>query len=604
MAEFENKKLTKKGALGRILKYMKGQIPLVVLAIICAAGSVLLSLYTTVLIGRAIDCIDAEPPQYPEGSMHIFIKYPDPYIDDDTLAATLIKIAVIIPAVALLQWLMYFSTNKITHKTVKNLRGDIFAHLQKLPLKYIDAKSHGDIISRVVNDVDAVSEGLLQGFQQLFTGVVTIIGTLVFMVSLNWQITLVVVCITPLSFAVAAVISKLCFNKFKEQSAIKGELTGYIDEHIGGQRLVKAFGFEETAEEQFGEINERLNVCGRRAQFYSALTNPCTRFVNSLVYAGVGIFGALNAVKAVSGGLTIGDLSAFLQYANQYTKPFNEISGVVTELQNALASASRIFALIDEPAESSDADLKVLGECDGRVEIKDVDFSYVPEKPLIEDLNLNVKPGQHIAIVGPTGCGKTTLINLLMRFYDVTSGEIAVSSEPIKSITRDSLRRSFGIVLQETWVFKGTVRDNISYGKPDATLEEIIAAAKAAHAHSFIKRLPEGYDTVITNDAELSQGQRQLLSIARIMLSLPPMLILDEATSSIDTRTEMKIQSAFDQLMKGRTSFVVAHRLSTIRNSDCILVMKSGHIVEQGTHDELMKNDGFYAELIRSRQNG
>ena len=582
----EEIKHSKKGALGRILRYMKGQIPLVILAIICAAGSVLLSLYTTVLIGRAVDCIA------------------DKAVDFDAMYPILIRIAVIIPTVAILQWLMYFSTNKITHKTVKNLRGDIFAHLQKLPLKYIDAKSHGDIISRVVNDVDAVSEGLLQGFQQLFTGVVTIVGTLVFMVSLNWQIALVVVCITPLSFAVAAVISKLCFNKFKEQSAIKGELTGYIDEHIGGQRLVKAFGFEESAQREFGEINERLNVCGKKAQFYSALTNPCTRFVNSLVYAGVGIFGALSAVKTVSGGFTVGDLSCFLQYANQYTKPFNEISGVVTELQNALASASRIFALIDEPAESSDTDKKVLGECDGRVEIRDVDFSYVPEKPLIEDLNLSVKPGQHIAIVGPTGCGKTTLINLLMRFYDVTDGEIAVSGEPIKEITRDSLRRSFGIVLQETWVFRGTVRDNISYGKPDASLDEIIEAAKAAHAHSFIKRLPQGYDTVITNDAELSQGQRQLLSIARIMLSLPPMLILDEATSSIDTRTEMKIQSAFDKLMQGRTSFVVAHRLSTIRNSDCILVMKSGHIVEQGTHDELMKNDGFYAELIRSRQNG
>ena len=579
-------KHSKKGALIRILSYIKDQIPLVILAIVCAAGSVLLSLYTTVLIGRAVDCIA------------------DGTVDFDSMYPILIRIAVIIPAVALLQWLMYFSTNKITHKTVKNLRRDIFGHLQKLPLKYIDANSHGDIISRVVNDVDAVSEGLLQGFQQLFTGVVTIVGTLVFMVSLNWQIALVVICITPLSFAVAAVISKLCFNKFREQSAIKGELTGYIDEHIGGQRLVKAFGFEDAALSEFGEINERLNVCGRRAQFYSALTNPCTRFVNSLVYAGVGIFGALNAVKMVSGGFTVGDLSCFLQYANQYTKPFNEISGVVTELQNALASASRIFALIDEPAESSDADKKALGECDGRVVLKDVDFSYVPEKPLIEDLNLNVKPGQHIAIVGPTGCGKTTLINLLMRFYDVTDGEIEVSGEPIKELTRDSLRRSFGIVLQETWVFNGTVRDNISYGKPDATIEEIEAAARAAHAHSFIKRLPQGYDTVITNDAELSQGQRQLLSIARIMLSLPPMLILDEATSSIDTRTEMKIQSAFDRLMQGRTSFVVAHRLSTIRNSDCILVMKSGHIVEQGTHDELMKNDGFYAELIRSRQNG
>lgn len=573
----------KKGALGRILRYMKGQIPAVVLAIICAAGSVLLSLYTTVLIGRAIDCIGENT-------------------DFERMIPILITIAIIIPAVALLQWLMYFLTNLITHKTVKALRTDIFRHLQDMPLAYIDANSHGDIISRVVNDVDAVSDGLLQGFQQLFTGVVTIIGTLVFMVSLNWQITLVVVCITPLSFAVAAIISKLCFNKFKEQSAIKGELTGYIDEHIGSQRLVKAFGFENAAEAQFGEINERLNICGRRAQFYSALTNPCTRFVNSLVYAGVGIFGALNAVKAVSGGFTVGDLSCFLQYANQYTKPFNEISGVVTELQNALASAARIFALTDEPAESSDANSKVLEHCDGRVEIDNVDFSYVPSKPLIENLNLNVKSGQHIAIVGPTGCGKTTLINLLMRFYDVSDGEIRVSGSPIKDLTRNSLRGSFGIVLQETWVFKGTVRDNISYGKPGASLDEIIEAAKAAHAHSFIKRLPQGYDTVITNDAELSQGQRQLLSIARVMLALPPMLILDEATSSIDTRTEMKIQNAFDKLMKGRTSFVVAHRLSTIREADCILVMRSGHIVEQGTHAQLLANGGFYAELIRSRE--
>ena len=577
-------KTNKKGALKRLLRYVKPQMPLVILSIICAAGSVLLSLYTTVLIGQAVDCISSEGVNF-EGMYPI-----------------LITIACIIPAVALLQWLMYFATNKITNKTVKQLRTDIFAHLQKLPLSFIDAKSHGDILSRVVNDVDAVSDGLLQGFQQLFTGVVTIIGTLVFMVSLNWQITLVVVCITPLSFAVAAVISKLCFNKFREQSAIKGELTGFIDEHIGAQRLVKSFGFEQNAEAQFGEINERLNVCGRRAQFYSALTNPCTRFVNSLVYAGVGVFGALSAVTAVAGGFTVGDLSCFLQYANQYTKPFNEISGVVTELQNALASASRIFTLIDEPAESSDEQKKVLENSRGDVELKNVDFSYVPEKPLIENLNLNVKSGQHIAIVGPTGCGKTTLINLLMRFYDVTDGEICVDGNPIKELTRDSLRREYGIVLQETWVFKGTVRENISYGKPDATLDEIIEAAKKAHAHSFIKRLPQGYDTVITNDAELSQGQRQLLSIARIMLSLPPMLILDEATSSIDTRTELKIQSAFDLMMKGRTSFVVAHRLSTIREADCILVMKSGHIVEQGTHDELMKNRGFYAELIESRQ--
>ena len=577
----------KKGALGRILKYVKPQLWLVAAALVCAAGSVLLSLYTTVLIGRAVDCIG-------EGSADI-----------EKMTPILVTIAVVIPVVAVLQWLMYFTTNIITHKTVKDLRADAFRRIQKLPLAYIDVNAHGDVISRVVNDVDAVSEGLLQGFQQLFTGVVTIVGTLCFMVALNWQITLVVVCITPLSFAVAAVISKLCFNKFKEQSRIKGELTGYIDEHIGGQRLVKAFGFERRAEEEFGEINERLNVCGVRAQFYSALTNPSTRFVNSLVYAGVGVFGALKTAAGIASGsiaFTVGDLSCFLQYANQYTKPFNEISGVVTELQNALASAGRVFALIDEPAEVSDENGKTLAHCDGRVELDNVSFSYVPDKPLIEGLSLSVRSGQHIAIVGPTGCGKTTLINLLMRFYDVCGGEIRVSGEPIRELKRSSLRSSFGIVLQETWIFKGTVRDNIAYGKPDATLEEIVEAARQAHAHSFIKRLPQGYDTVITDGGDLSQGQKQLLSIARIMLSLPPMLILDEATSSIDTRTEMRIQSAFDRMMKGRTSFVVAHRLSTIREADCILVMKSGHIVEQGTHSELMAKNGFYAELINSRQ--
>ncbi len=576
----------KKDALIRLLKYVKSSLGLVIISLLCAAGSVLLSLYTTVLIGRAVDCISLSG------------------VDFQKMKPIVITIAVIIPIVAFLQWLMYYLTNMISHKTVKQLRTDIFAHLQEMPVSYIDSNSHGDILSRVVNDVDAVSDGLLQGFQQLFTGVVTIIGTLVFMLSLNWQITLVVVIITPLSFAVAGIISKLCFNKFREQSTIKGELTGFTDERIGALRLVKAFGFEKNSEEEFGEINERLNICGRRAQFYSALTNPCTRFVNSLVYAGVGIFGALSAVKAVSGGFTVGDLSCFLQYANQYTKPFNEISGVMTELQSALASASRIFAILDEKAESPDEGKIALKDCDGNVSLCDVYFSYVPEKPLIENLNLKVKSGQHIAIVGPTGCGKTTLINLLMRFYDVTGGEIKVSGVPIKEMTRDSLRENYGIVLQETWVFKGTVRENIAYGKPDATDEEIIAAAKAAHADSFIRKLESGYDTVITNDAELSQGQRQLLSIARVMLSLPPMLILDEATSSIDTRTEMQIQSAFNAMTKGRTSFVVAHRLSTIREADCILVMKSGHIVEQGTHSELIAKEGFYAELIKSRAGG
>ena len=573
----------KKGALLRILKYVKPQLWLVGIALVCAAASVLLSLYTTVLVGEAVDCIT------------------DLGADFDAMKPILIKIAVIIPLVAVFQWLMYFCTNAITHRTVKALRTDAFAQVQKIPLSYIDVNAHGDIISRVVNDVDAVSDGLLQGFQQLFTGIVTIVGTLCFMLSLNIQITLVVVLITPVSFAVAAVISKLCFNKFREQSKLKGELTGYIDEHIGGQKLVKAFGYEQDAQAQFDDINERLNVCGRRAQFYSALTNPCTRFVNSLVYAGVGVFGALRVITS-GGAFTVGALSCFLQYANQYTKPFNEISGVVTELQNAIASAGRIFELIDEPAEISDEGNAVLSECDGNVVLDDVSFSYVPEKPLIEDLNLNVKSGQHIAIVGPTGCGKTTLINLLMRFYDVVSGEIRVSGQPVKSITRNSLRSNFGIVLQETWLFKGTVRENIAYGRPDASLEEVIEAAKAAHAHSFIRRLPQGYDTVISDGGDLSQGQKQLLSIARVMLTLPPMLILDEATSSIDTRTEMRIQSAFDKMMQGRTSFVVAHRLSTIREADCILVMKSGHIVEQGNHTELMAKGGFYAELINSRQ--
>lgn len=576
-------KNNKKGSLLRILRYVKPQLWLVIIALICAAASVLLSLYTTVLVGEAVDCIT------------------ELGADFAAMTPILIKIAVIIPIVAGLQWLMYFCTNAITHRTVKALRTDAFRRVQNIPLSYIDTNAHGDIISRVVNDVDAVSDGLLQGFQQLFTGVVTIIGTLCFMLSLNLEITLVVVLITPVSFAVAAVISKLCFNKFREQSKLKGELTGFIDEHIGGQKLVKAFGYEEASQQQFDDINERLNICGRRAQFYSALTNPCTRFVNSLVYAGVGVFGALRVITS-AGTFSVGGLSCFLQYANQYTKPFNEISGVITELQNAIASAGRIFELIDEPEEVSDKNCEVLQNCDGDVVLDDVSFSYVPEKPLIEELNLNVKSGQHIAIVGPTGCGKTTLINLLMRFYDVVSGEIRVSGTPIKQLTRNSLRRGFGIVLQETWLFKGTVRENIAYGRPEATLDEVIEAAKAAHAHSFIRRLPQGYDTVISDGGDLSQGQKQLLSIARVMLTLPPMLILDEATSSIDTRTEMRIQSAFDRMMKGRTSFVVAHRLSTIRNADCILVMKSGHIVEQGTHEQLMENGGFYSELINSRK--
>lgn len=578
-------KSRKNPVAGRILRYTKPCAALLAPAVLAAVISVLLSLYTPVLVGRGIDYIIGENN-----------------VDFDGVKRYVLMIAVTVALSAVFSWVMSYCTYKITYRAVSDLRCELYEKLNKVPLNYIDSTSRGDIIARMSVDIETVSDGMLQCFSQFLTGIVTIFGTIAFMLRINVKIALAVILITPLSIFVAAFITKLCHDKFREQSAVRGELSGCIEELVGGQKIVKAFSYEDRAQERFEEINGRLYKCGVLAQFYSALTNPCTRFVNGIVYAAAGVFGAVSVISG--GAMSVGQISAFLSYANQYTKPFNEISGVVTELQNALASASRIFALIDEPPESSDEDKKVLESADGRVCLKNVSFSYVPEKPLIENLDLNVKSGQHIAIVGPTGCGKTTLINLLMRFYDVVGGEIEVSGLPITDITRNSLRRNFGIVLQETWVFRGTVRDNIAYGKPDASLDEIIAAAKAAHAHSFIKRLPQGYDTVITNDAELSQGQRQLLSIARIMLSLPPMLILDEATSSIDTRTEMKIQNAFDKLMRGRTSFVVAHRLSTIREADCILVMKSGHIIEQGTHSELMEKNGFYAELIRSRQEG
>ena len=488
----------------------------------------------------------------------------------------------------------------MTYNIVRDIRRDAFLNIEKMPLSYIDSHSHGDMVSRIIADVDTFSEGLLMGFTQLFTGIATIAGTLIFMLTIDVKISCIVVLITPLSLFVASFITKKTYSMFQLQTSTRGEQTSLIDEIVGNEKVVQAFNHEDEALEQFDEINDRLQKCSLRATFFSSLTNPCTRFVNSLVYAGVGIFGAMSAL---TGGITVGQLSCFLSYANQYTKPFNEISGVITELQNALACAARIFELIEEKKEIPDAsDAVILEDADGCVDIEDVYFSYVPDKKLIEDFNLHVKPGQRVAIVGPTGCGKTTIINLLMRFYDVNSGTIKVSGHDIRKITRESLRDNYGMVLQETWLKKGTIRDNIIMGKPDATDEEIIAAAKASHAHSFIRRLPKGYDTEIGEDGgSLSQGQKQLLCITRVMLCLPPMLILDEATSSIDTRTEIKIQKAFLTMMQGRTSFIVAHRLSTIREADIILVMKDGKIIEQGNHESLLAANGFYANLYNSQ---
>jgi ATP-binding cassette subfamily B protein len=491
-------------------------------------------------------------------------------------------------------------TNIITYKTVKDIRVQAFNKLNSVPLKYIDRNAHGDIISRVINDIDQISDGLIQGFSQLFTGIITIIGTILFMFSINISITFVVILITPLSLFVASFIAKHSHAMFKAQSAIRGELTGYIEEMIGNQKVIKAFTYEDRAQADFEEINNRLYAYGVKAQFYSALTNPSTRFVNGIVYAAVGVIGG---ISAINGSLSIGQLSSFLAYANQYTKPFNEISGVVTEFQAALASASRVFKVIDEEEEKVDSINSILlKECTGNIEINDVSFSYSENKKLIENFNLSVKPGQNIAIVGPTGCGKTTLINLLMRFYDINSGEIKIDNINIDNIKRKSSRNLFGMVLQDTWLYSGSIKDNIAYGKPNATLDEVIEAAKAAHAHSFIKRLSNGYDTMLSDDgSNISQGQKQLLCIARIMLTQPPMLILDEATSSIDTRTEVYIQKAFNKMMKGRTSFIVAHRLSTIREADLILVMKDGKIIEQGKHEKLLLKGGFYANLYNSQ---
>ena len=576
-------KKNNKETMKRVLKYIRKYTPALVLSLLLAGLTVLLTLYIPILTGNAVDLIIGEGQ-----------------VDMPDIFAIMKKIAIVMIITAVGQWVMNTCNNYITYHVIRDIRTDAFAKLEILPLKYLDAHAYGDIVSRVIADVDTFADGLLMGFTQLFTGVLTILCTLGFMLVTNVPITLVVVCITPVSFLVAKFIATKTYSMFKEQSETRGEQTSLIEEMIDNQKIVNTFSRGEAVKSKFGEINGRLQKCSLKAIFFSSITNPATRFVNSLVYAGVGVFGVLVAIK---GGISVGRLSCFLSYANQYTKPFNEISGVVTELQNAFVCAGRIFELIDEEPQVPDAaDARVLEEAQGNVDLKDVYFQYVPEKKLIQNFNLQVKPGQRVAIVGPTGCGKTTVINLLMRFYDVNSGSIKVDGTDIRDITRGSLRTNYGMVLQETWLRSGTIRDNICMGKPDATEEEIIAAAKASHAHSFIKRLPQGYDTVITEDGgSLSQGQKQLLCITRVMLCLPPMLILDEATSSIDTRTEIKIQNAFAKMMEGRTSFIVAHRLSTIQSADVILVMKDGNIIEQGNHETLLAKGGFYANLYNSQ---
>lgn len=572
-----------KSTLRKVLRYIRRYWGYLGASIILAAVTVALTLYLPILIGQAVDRIVGKGA-----------------VDFAGIFVILRKMAVIIGLTAVAQWIMNACNNKITYNVIRDIRTEAFEKIEKLPLKYLDAHSYGEIVSRVIADVDQFADGLLMGFTQFFTGIVTIFGTLIFMLTISVRITVAVVVITPISLFVASFIAKKTFSMFKLQSETRGEQTAFIEEMVGNQKVVQAFSHEDEALEEFDEINERLQKYSLRAIFFSSITNPSTRFVNSLVYATVGVVGAFSAI---AGGISVGQLSSLLSYANQYTKPFNEISGVITELQNALACAGRVIELIEEDAEVPDAEDAVdLEHTNGKVELSHVYFSYVPEQKLIEDFNLSVKPGQRVAIVGPTGCGKTTLINLLMRFYDVNSGTIKVSDIPLQQLTRKSLRDNYGMVLQETWLRSGSIRDNIAMGKPDATDEEIIAAAKASHAHGFIKRLPEGYDTVIAEDGgNLSQGQKQLLCIARVMLCLPPMLILDEATSSIDTRTEIKIQNAFAKMMQGRTSFIVAHRLSTIREADIILVMKDGSIIEQGNHEELLEKNGFYAKLYNSQ---
>lgn len=572
-----------KKTINRVLQLIRPYTYLVVSILVLAAVTVAATLYSPILIGKGVDCMIEKGP----------VSFPD-------LKLVLLQLAVVTAISAISQWVMSLLTNKMTYKIVDDIRRRVFAHMEILPLRYMDAHQPGDAISRISTDVDQFSDGLLMGFTQLFSGVMTILGTLGIMISIDGRITLIVVLITPLSFFVANFIAKRTFTMFRLQSETRAEMTSLVEEMVGNQKVVKAFAYEKEAEEQFDDINQRLQSCSLKATFFSSITNPSTRFVNGLVYTGVGIFGAFSAIQ---GRITVGQLSSFLNYANQYTKPFNEISGVVTELQNALACAGRIFHFLDEePVPENAADAKTLNQVEGRVRFEDVSFSYTSEVPLIEHMNLEVKPGQRVAIVGPTGCGKTTVINLLMRFYDVNKGKITLDGVPIQDLTWESLRSSYGMVLQETWLKTGTIRDNISYGKPDATREEVIEAAKQAHAHSFIKRLPKGYDTVMGEDGgSLSQGQKQLLCIARLMLLKPPVLILDEATSSIDTMTEIRIQKAFQKLMEGRTSFVVAHRLSTIKESDVILVMKDGHILETGKHEELLEKKGFYAQLYQSQ---
>lgn len=579
----ENKKSENKAVIRRILTHIKRYRFLVALSFICAAISVAATLYAPILTGNAIDLIVEAGKVDFQGIKGI------------------IKIFIIVTAVtAVSQWFMNIINNHITYHVVRDVRDEAFCHLQKLPLSYIDSHKHGDIVSRIVADIDQFADGLLMGFTQLFTGIVTIGGTLIFMMTINVPIALVVVVLTPVSLFVAAFIAKRTYRLFRSQSETRGEMTSLIDEMVGQQKIVQAFGYEDDALDRFQVINDRLEKDSMNATFYSSLTNPCTRFVNSLVYTAVGIIGALSAIR---GRLSIGQLTCFLSYANQYTKPFNEISNVVTELQNAIACAARVFELIDERCEAAeDADAVVLEKPSGEIKIENVAFSYVPDRELITDLSLDVKPGMRVAIVGPTGCGKSTLINLLMRFYDVDKGAIFVDGTNIKHLTRESLRDGYGMVLQETWLKSGTIKENIAYGRPDATDEEIIEAAKKAHSHSFIKRLPQGYDTVIMEDGgNLSQGQKQLLCITRVMLLMPPMLILDEATSSIDTRTEIRIQKAFNKMMEGRTSFIVAHRLSTIREADVILVMKDGNIIEKGSHKELLAMKGFYHQLYNAQ---
>lgn len=577
------KEAAQKETLKRILGLIRPYWWMAALILLFAVITVAATLYGPILIGQGVDLIIGQ------GN-----------VDFAGLRSLILRFLLMIAVTGISQWLMSLMTNRITYQVVRDMRVQAFNRMEELPLKYMDNHQPGDALSRIITDVEQFSDGLLMGFTQLFTGVLTIVGTLCFMLTLDLATTVLVVCLTPLSFFVAGFIAKRTYTMFKLQSETRSEMTSLVEEMVGNEKIVQAFSYEERAEERFAGINERLRVCGIRALFFSSLTNPATRFINGLVYAGVGVLGAL---KAITGTISVGDLSAFLTYANQYTKPFNEISGVVTELQNALACAQRLFAFIDEPPVTpDDDDAVVLEKGKGRVEFDQVGFSYDPKVPLIENLNLKVEPGQRIAIVGPTGCGKTTLINLLMRFYDVNTGTLKIDGTPIGHITRNSLRANFGMVLQETWLKAGTIHENIAYGRPDASREEVVEAAKRVHAHSFISRMPQGYDTVIAEDGgNISQGQKQLLCIARVMLMHPPILILDEATSSIDTRTEMKVQRAFEELMRGRTSFIVAHRLSTVRNADRILVMKDGKIIESGRHEELLEQNGFYKQLYESQ---